>query len=122
MSEDHPDDEYRFGFTREQIVAAMVDHRGLIRDGGYVPTRHEVATWPAERLNWHLLGWFWESPSSLIPNDEQIRECLAVLRSRPDADSEAIQKIIAEAPPPADAEEVVRRVEDGSDGAEKEDG
>ena len=99
------DDEYRFGFTKQQILAELLDHQGLIRDGCYVPTRHEVASWPAERVYWHVIGWFWESPSSLIPNDAQIEECLAVLRARPDADSEIIQKIIAEAPPPAEGGE-----------------
>lgn len=102
MHEDQADPEHRFGFTREQIIAEMIDHRGLIRDGCYVPTRHEVATWPAARLNWHLLGWWWESPSGLIPNDAQVAESVAVLRARPDADSEEIQEIIAQAPPPSD--------------------
>jgi hypothetical protein len=115
MSEEQPEGEYRFGFTKEQIVSEMVDHRGLIRDGCYVPTRHEVATCPAARLNWHLLGWWWESPSSLIPNDVQIAECVAVLRTRPDADSDDIQKIIAQAPPPADGVKVEgSRAEGGS--------
>jgi len=96
--------EDRFGFTKDQIVQAVLDHHGLIRDGCYVPTRHEVATWPPERLWWHLLGWWWESPAGLIPNDQQIADCVGVLRARPDADSKAIQDIIAQAPPPANGE------------------
>lgn len=74
-----------------------------------------MATWPAARLNWHLLGWWRESPSSLIPNDAQVAECVAVLRARPDADSVDIQKIIAQAPPPADGVKVEgSRAEGGS--------
>ncbi|URD60705.1 hypothetical protein M8312_13145 [Sphingomonas sp. KRR8] len=99
MSEEQPEDEYRFGFTKEQFLAELRAHEGLIRDGGYVPTRREVATWPPARLNWHLLGRWWESPSSLIPNDAQVAECVAVLQVRPDGASEKIQQIIARAPP-----------------------
>jgi hypothetical protein len=101
--------------TNEQILAELRAHEGLIRDGCYIPSKHEVATWSAVRLNWHLLGWWWESPSSLIPNDEQVAESVAVLRARPDAGSAAIQKLIAQAPPPSDSEGD-RRVECGSRG------
>lgn len=56
MSSPSDNSEDRFGFTKAQIVHAVLDHDGLIRDGCYVPTRREVATWPPERLRWHLLG------------------------------------------------------------------
>lgn len=114
MPDNQLEDEYRFGFTKEQIIAEMVDHRGLIRDGAYVPTRREVATWPAPRLRWHLLGWWWESPSGLIPNDRQVAESVAVLEARPDADSDQIREIIAQAPPPSAGEEEASRAEGGS--------
>lgn len=99
MAEDQ-DPNDRFGIPTQRIIDVMNDHRGLIRDGCYVPTRHEVATWSAELLWWHLLGWWWESPSELIPTDEQIAACVDVLRGRPDADSKGIKDIIAQAPPP----------------------
>lgn len=119
MPESQPDDEYRFGFTKEQILAELRAHEGLIRDGCYIPTRHEVATWPPARLNWHLLGWWWESPSSLIPNDAQVAECVAVLQARPDAESEEIQQIIAQAPPLSEGVKVEgSRAEDGSNEGE----
>jgi hypothetical protein len=121
MNEDQPASEDRFGFTEDQIVTEVMAHEGMIRDGCYVPTRHEVATWPAARLNWHLLGWWWESPSSLIPNDDQIAECVAVLRARRDADSHEIKEIIAQAPSPSSgAEEEGTRAEDGSNEGEGE--
>lgn len=122
MSKEHPEDEYRFGFTKEDIVAEIMTHKGMIRDGCYVPTSHEVATWPADRLWAVMLGWWWESPSSLIPNDDQVAESVAVLRARADAQSEAIQRIIAQAPPPADGVEDDRRAEDGSNDGEGESG
>ncbi len=122
MSEDHPEDDYRFGFTKEDIVAEIMAHKGMIRDGCYVPTSHEVATWPADRLWDILLGWWHESPSSLIPNDEQVAESVAILRARSDAQSEAIRRIIAQAPPPADGVEDGRRAEDGSNDGEEESG
>ena len=97
-------------------------HKGMIRDGCYVPTSDEVATWPADRLWGILLGWWHESPSSLIPNDEQVAESVAVLRARADGQSEAIQRILAQAPPPAGGSEDGRRAEDGSNDGEGESG
>lgn len=117
MSEEQPDKEYRFGFREEEIVAEIMAHKGLIRDGCYVPTKHEVATWSADRLWMTLLGWWWESPSSLIPNDRQVAESVAVLQARSDGQSEGIQRIIAQAPP-ADCLEEDSRAEDGLNGGE----
>lgn len=93
------DADDRFGVPAQLIIEVMKAHEGLIRDGCYVPTRQEVASWPADRLWWHLLGWWWESPSELIPTDAQIAAVLEVLRQRPDANSKEIQDIIAQAPP-----------------------
>lgn len=103
MSDLH-DPEDRFGVPVQRIIDAVKAHAGLLRDGCYVPTRKEVATWPADRLWWHHLGWWHESPTELIPTDEQVAAVIHVLRQRPDADSSEIQEIMAEAPPPADVE------------------
>ncbi len=103
MPVDHEDPDDRFGVPDQLIIDVMKEHSGLIRDGCYVPTRREVTTWPPERLWFHLLGWWHESPSALIPTDEQVAACVAVLRSRPDADRPEIQEIIAQAPTPVSA-------------------
>jgi hypothetical protein len=107
------DPEERFGVPVQRIIDVMKAHHGLIRDGCYVPTRAEVASWPPERLWWHLLGWWWESPSELVPTDEQIAAVLQVLRLRPDAESPEIQAIIAQAPPPTSGGEVAPSENDG---------
>lgn len=100
MAGDH-DPNDRFGVPVQRIIDVMNEHRGLIRDGCYVPTRGEVYSWPPERLWWHLLGWWHESTSEVIPTDEQVAAVIMVLRSRPDADSREIEEIIAQAPSPA---------------------
>ena len=92
-----PDD--RFGVPEALILEVIRTHRGVIRDGCYVPTRVEVAEAPPERLWSWLLGWWWESPSELIPTDNQVAEVVAILRARRDADTPEIQAIIKQAPP-----------------------
>lgn len=99
-----PNPTDRFGVSDQQIIDAMRGHDGVIRDGCYVPTRAEVAEAPAEKLWGWLLGWWWESPTQLIPTDAQIADVLAVLRARPDSETPEIQEIIAQAPPPVDGE------------------
>jgi len=89
----------RFGIPEERIIAVIKAHHGVIRDGCCIPTRREVATLDTQRLEWILLGWWWESPTELIPNDQQVADVLAILRARPDAQSAEIQRIIAQAPP-----------------------
>jgi hypothetical protein len=79
------DPEDRFGMPDSAIRAACEAHSGILRGGMYVPTREEVATWPAETLTSILMDWMWESPSELIPSNEQIAEVLAILEARPDA-------------------------------------
>lgn len=115
MPVDHSDPDDRFGVPDQLIIDVMKEHSGLIRDGCYVPTRHEVATWAPERLWFHLLGWWHESPSALIPTDEQVAACVAVLRSRPDAESPEIQEIIAQAPVPEIAGQHPDRSSEASD-------
>lgn len=98
-----PDDQNphdRFGVPDQLISHIIRAHRGIIRDGCYVPTRQEVATLKPWPLAWMLLGWWWESPSELIPTDEQVAACVEILQARPDAQSRAIQDLIAQAPPP----------------------
>jgi hypothetical protein len=95
-------DNDRFGVPDERIIQVIRAHAGIWRDGCYIPTRAEVSTAPADRLWSWLLGWFWESPSELIPSGEQVAEVVAILRARADADSPEIQEIIAQAPPPSD--------------------
>jgi hypothetical protein len=94
----------RFGIPDERIIQVIRAHAGIWRDGCYVPTRAEVAGASADRLWGWLLGWWHESPTELIPTDEQVAEVLAILRARPDAAAPEIQAIIAQAPPPSDGE------------------
>lgn len=94
----------RFGVPTERILQVIRAHSGLIRFGCYVPTRREVAEGDANWLWSVILDWWWESPTELIPTDNQVAEVLAILRARPDALSAKIQEIIAQAPPPEDGE------------------
>jgi hypothetical protein len=55
----------------------------------YVPTRGEVRSMPLETLRPLLIEWLWESPSELIPTDQQISQVKAELEARPDADAMA---------------------------------
>lgn len=96
-------DDDRFGVSEVLILAAIRGHSGLIRAGCYVPTRREVASREAPWLYSVLVDWWGESPTELIPTDEQVREVLQILRSRPDAESPEVQRIIAEAPADAGA-------------------
>jgi len=88
----------RFGVAESTIIKAFKEHRGLIRAGCYVPTREEVATKDAAWLASILIDWWWESPTALIPTWGQVQDALAILRSREDADTPEIQRILAEAP------------------------
>ncbi|HEV2568236.1 hypothetical protein [Sphingomonas sp.] len=98
--------EDRFDIPAQLIIDVIRAHRGIWRDGCYVPTRGEVAEAPAATLGAWLLGWWWESPAELIPTDAQVEAVLAILRARPDAASPEIRRIIAQAPPPSDGEHV----------------
>lgn len=88
----------RFGIPATRIVDAIRKHAGLVRSGCYVPTRHEVATREPEWVHSIVLDWWWESPSELIPSEEQVREAVTILRQRPDADHPLIQAILADIP------------------------
>jgi hypothetical protein len=97
-----PEEDDRFGVPPELIRQLLEEHRGLIRMGCYVPTKREVATADPARLEVVLSDWFWESPEAIIPTYRQVQDVLAILRARADAGSEAIQRIIAQAPTDAD--------------------
>jgi hypothetical protein len=92
------DEQDRFGVTPAMIVQAMRAHAGLIRAGCYVPTRGEVATALPEQVHGWLLDWWWESPTELIPTDEQVAAAVAILRARPDADHPLIQELLTQIP------------------------
>ncbi len=92
------DREDRFGFTLDDIKAVMEEHRGMIGMGCYIPTREEVATAEPVTLCSALHDWWWESPTRLIPSDEQINAVIEVLLQRADADHPDIQRLIADRP------------------------
>lgn len=78
--------EDRFGMPESALQAAWEAHRHVLRTGMYVPTRTEVATWPVKKLTAALINWMRESPSELIPSNDQIAAVVEVLESRYDAD------------------------------------
>jgi hypothetical protein len=77
-------DDYRFGFTENDINSEIKEHAGIFRAGCYIPTRLEVMSMPVDDLYFILDGWMWESPSSLIPTRDQIAEVKNVVKERPD--------------------------------------
>lgn len=80
-------DDDRFGVLESAFAAAQKAHMGVrtMRVGMYVPTRSEVRTMSSAMLRPLLVEWLWESPTELIPTDEQIRQVLVELEARPDA-------------------------------------
>ncbi|MFC3549502.1 hypothetical protein ACFOLC_00560 [Lysobacter cavernae] len=89
----------RFGMPESAFRAARESHgvnNPTIRLGMYVPTRREVAESPADNLYEVLIDWMWESPSELIPSNEQIAELKSILLARPDAQDNAVLKLVAE--------------------------
>jgi hypothetical protein len=90
-----PDD--RFGMPDSAFKAARESHglnSPVFREGMYVPTRHEVATLSAAKLLPIVIDWMWESPSELIPNNDQISELRAILLARPDATEPEVRELI----------------------------
>lgn len=92
------DEHDRFGVPESRIVEVILQHRGLIRTGCYVPTRAEVAHAAPEQVYGWVLDWWWESPSELIPTNEQVAAVVDILRSRPDADHPLIQALLPAIP------------------------
>lgn len=91
-----PGDDDRFAVSPEAIRAAVERHRGILRAGLYVPTRAEVLTMPIRWVADVLIDWVWESPSELIPSDEQVAAVIAALEARPDAATDEVRRLIAE--------------------------
>ncbi len=60
----------------------------------YVPTRHEVATLSSAKLLPIVVDWMWESPSELIPNNDQISELRTILLARRDAAEPEVRELI----------------------------
>ena len=81
----YPDD-YRFGFDLDAMKAELEDHQPIFRMGCYIPTAREVLTMHPKDLEITLELWMWESPTMLIPNNEQIAEVITVIQSRHDVD------------------------------------
>jgi hypothetical protein len=92
------DEKDRFG--TDEAFRAAVDSHGVdnptVRMGMYVPTREEVATLPIDDLAVILDLWMWESPTELIPTNEQIAEVRAIIAARADAHLTAAAALIAE--------------------------
>lgn len=79
----------RFGLAAA-MQSAIDDHKdvpGIFRVGLYVPTRQEVMTLDPKTLRPILIDWMWESPSMLIPSNDQINEVRDILVSRNDSKS-----------------------------------
>lgn len=90
-----PDD--RFGMPASAFKAARESHglnSPVFRAGMYVPTRHEVATLATAKLLPIVVDWMWESPSELIPNNDQISQLRAILLGRPDAAEAELRELI----------------------------
>ncbi len=90
-----PDD--RFGMPASAFQAARESHgldSPVFRMGMYVPTRQEVATLPATQLLPIVIDWMWESPSELVPNNDQIAQLRAILLARPDASDVEVRELI----------------------------
>lgn len=93
-----PSDDDRFCMPTSAFEAALDSHgrdSPVIRAGMYVPTRREVATLEPAALAPIVIDWMWESPSELIPNNEQIGDLRAILMARPDADQPGIRQLVA---------------------------
>jgi len=83
-----PDD--RFGMPASAFQAARDSHgwdSPVFRMG-------MVATLPATQLLPIVIDWMWESPSELIPNNDQIAQLRTILRARPDATESEIRELI----------------------------
>lgn len=87
----------RFGMPESAFQAARESHglnSPVFRAGMYVPTRHEAATLSPAKLLPIVVDWMWESPSELIPNNDQISELRGILLARPDATESEVRELI----------------------------
>lgn len=94
-----PDLEHdRFGIPDSAFDTALDGHgrdSPVFRVGMDVPMRAEVASLPMEDLRPLLIDWMWESPTELIPSNEQITNVIAMLRERPDANDDEVLALIS---------------------------
>ena len=81
---DRNNDNDRFGMPEAAFDAARLVHEGINRAGMLVPTRLIVRTMSPNLLDVALDLWMYESPSELIPSNEQILEVIYELERRPD--------------------------------------
>ena len=79
-------DDYRFGFNLEDMKQEVEDHKPIMRIGCFVPSVKDVREMSVDDLRITLDLWLWESPTTLIPSDDQILEVISVLRTRTDVD------------------------------------
>lgn len=92
-----PDPIDHFGIPDSAFEAAKESHgpgNPVERAGMDVPMRAEVLSLSPDTLHGILIDWMWESPSELIPSNEQIASVIALLRQRPDAEDEAVLGLI----------------------------
>lgn len=92
------DTEGRFGMPDSAFRAASESHgtdNHVVRAGMYVPFERDIAELDPDTLHAILIDWMWESPSELIPSNEQIAAVKELLLARPDANSSAIQGTVA---------------------------
>lgn len=81
-----PDDNYRFGFSEESINSERVNHKGINRMGCFVPSVKEIREMTPNELSLILDLWLYESPTLLIPSNDQIQEVIEVIQGRNDID------------------------------------
>lgn len=75
------EDEH-FGVTKKQIYTALSEQNGIYRDGMLVPSVDDVKTMTIEKLAPLVIGWLWESPTTMIPSEDQVRQLRSVLSTR----------------------------------------
>ncbi|MGS1012953.1 hypothetical protein ACVCL0_14910 [Rhodanobacter sp. UC4450_H17] len=68
----------------------------VLRSGMDIPACSEIARMSVEALFSFLIDWMWESPSELIPSNEQIAQVRALLLQRHDALQPDVQRLIDE--------------------------
>src|SRR5690349_20721835 len=82
-----PDSTDHLGIPNSAFEAAKESHgvdNPVDRVGMDVPMRAELLSVSPDTLHAMLIDWMWESPSELIPRNEEIAGVIALLRQRPD--------------------------------------
>lgn len=85
-------------FGAQDALRAVKESHGVNnpfdRMGMYVPTRAEVGSTDPLELYEVLEVWTTESPTELIPTRTQIEQVRALLVERPDADTQAVRRLV----------------------------